>query len=139
MDNTNQDKSRLLNNAKDGLISDMEARQIGAIIWDNSRAGFHYLPEITVNEDGKKKTVRITGLYVYDKTLYIIDEGEKAADINNFYTQGVDVVPTVVTLSPDSALNTFGNPSSNENFQTGGSLEEWLVIADCYFEALAEN
>lgn len=139
MDNTNiEDKAKLLAKAQSGMLEDMKARQIGAIIWDNTRAGFHYLPEISISDGDKTETVNITGLYACNNTLYLIEEGEKAAEISNFYTEGVEVAPTVVTLSPNSAESIFGNPEKNRKFSTGGTLEEWLVIADCYFEALAE-
>ena len=45
--NLNQAESQaLFVKAKNAIVEDMEARNIGAIIWDNSTAGFQQLPEI---------------------------------------------------------------------------------------------
>lgn len=45
---TNEAKSNeLVARAKKQLCEDMEDRGIGAILWDNGTAGFHYIPEIT--------------------------------------------------------------------------------------------
>lgn len=134
-----KDIARLLLQARKGIAEDMESREIGAIIWDNASAGFHYLPDVSVGKDGKTEVVRITGIYLYQGKLYLIKEGYTKAAINNFYTKGVDVAPTTVTLTQSVAGEDFGDPENNEGFYAGGTLDEWLVIADDYFEALNEQ
>ncbi len=134
-----QNEPQLLENAKEAIVKDMNARGIGAIIWDLSSAGFHYIPEITIGEGEKSLTKRITGLYCYNGVLYLIEEEKGDINVDQFYKPGIEAQPTVVTLTPDSALENIGNPENKPGFATGGSLEEWLVIADCYFEALAEQ
>lgn len=134
-----QNEPQLLENAKEAIVKDMNARGIGAIIWDLSTAGFHYIPEITVGDGDKSRTVRITGLYSYDGTLYMIEEDKGDISVDQFYKPGIEAQPTVVTLTPGSALDNIGNPENKPGYVSGGSLEEWLVIADCYFEALAEQ
>ena len=58
--------------------------------------------------------------------------------VDAFYNPGSEVRPTVVTLTPDKARIELGDPEGVEGFTLQGSLEEWLTVADCYFEALAE-
>ena len=58
---------------------------------------------------------------------------------DSFYRPGVDVRPVVVTLSEAKAGELFGVPSEEKGFTTRGTLEEWVAVADCYFEALAES
>lgn len=136
---TTGSENRLLDNAKIQLGEDMSARGMGAIIWNLREAGFHYLPEVTVTGKHGTKTLRVTGLRWENNTLYAIEEGVKKADISNFYTDGVDVPPVVVTLTPSVADVELGNPTRQEGYTTEGSTEEWLAIADCYFEALNEK
>lgn len=140
MENINdKDENKLLDQAVEGIREDMAARDLGAIIWDNATAGFHYLPDVvTGRKDDKDIVVRVTGLYRYDGNLYMIAEGVKDADISNFYDKGVDVAPTVVTLTQNKAEELFGDPVAKEGFISDATLEEWLVIADDYFEALNE-
>ncbi len=38
----------------------------------------------------------------------------------------------------DTIQTETSNPEGVEGFTLQGSLEEWLTVADCYFEALAE-
>lgn len=114
----------------------MLARNMAAIIWDLSSAGFHYLPSITL-DDGR--VVRVSGLYVYDNELYVIDEDCRRAEMSNFYNPDTEVAPTVVCLTPNVASGDLGVPTPEDGFTQGGSMEEWLVIADCYFEALNES
>ena len=43
--------SQLFASAKKELLANMEQKGIGAIIWDNATAGFHYIPEIIHRSD----------------------------------------------------------------------------------------
>ncbi|MBD5204377.1 MAG: hypothetical protein HDS82_05845 [Bacteroidales bacterium] len=139
MENTqNQGSSQLLEKAIGDLMTDMASREIGAIIWDNSTAGFHYLPEVTVEENGKKRVARVTGMYRYDGRLYLIEEDVAGVDIDRFYDKDSEVKPTVVTLTEDMASRVLGDPRSEKGYTTEGSLEEWVVVADDYYEALTE-
>lgn len=136
---TDQDNAKLLQKAKQGIADDMASREIGAIIWDNSTAGFHYLPDVVTGEkDNKPIVVRATGLYQYNGELYVIEETNRDASISHFYNHDTDVAPTVVTLTESVAEGDLGDPSQKKGFTSDGTLEEWLVIADCYFEALNE-
>ena len=56
-----------------------------------------------------------------------------------FYDDNTEVKPTVVTLTPDMAEKSLGNPDREDGYTRQGTLEEWTVIADAYFEALAEQ
>lgn len=136
----NPTSSKLFSEAIQRLADDMDVRGLGAILWDNSTAGFHYIPETTVTDkEGKQNVVRIMGLYNYEGQLYLVEEGMAPVELTEFYTDGVDVPPSVVTLTVDSARQYLGNPTTEKGFTTQASNEEWLVIADCYFEALAEE
>lgn len=130
MENTQQ----LLQKARQDLIDDMKARNIGAIIWDNSTAGFQYLPVATL---GPAHVVNITGLYRNDDTLYLIEEDNPRADIDDYYDHDTEVKPTVVCLTESVARGDLGDPLA-DGYTTEASIEEWLAIADCYFQALAE-
>lgn len=122
------------------LADDMDARGIGAIIWDNATAGFHFIPEINLAADDAEQPdcARVAGLYEYDGTLYLIEEDKGAFDFNDFYDADTEVRPSVVTLSPAIARKMLGDPTKREGFSTGGSIEEWLTVTDCYYEALNE-
>lgn len=134
------EKNALLAQAKQKMIEDMRERGIGAIIWNIADAGFHYIPALVIDEEnGAFHTARVTGLYQYRDNLYAIEEDIAGVEVEDFYTPGVDVPPVVVTLSEDKALEHFGNPQGRKGFTTKGSLEEWVAVADCYFEALAEE
>lgn len=135
MENTNN-VSALLSQAKENLMKNMLQRNMGAIIWDLASAGFHYIPSVTL-ENGK--VLRVTGLYTVNDELYLIDEECKRADINNFYDPDTEVKPTVLCLTPTVAEGDLGAPTEENGFTRSGSLEEWLVVADCYFEALNEE
>lgn len=140
MGNNTSDSKRLFNQAIERLRDDMQSREIGAILWDNSTAGFHYIPETTITDkDGKQSVIRIMGLYIYDNTLYLVEEGMAPVELTEFYTDGVEVPPVVVTLTEDSAMRHLGDPRKEKGYTTIASDEEWLVIADCYFEALTEE
>ena len=118
-----------------------ESLWITAILWDNSTAGFDYIPEINLADDDAEMpdTSRIMGLYAYDGTLYLIEEDKAHVNLDDLYNPDTEVKPSVVTLSPDSADKLLGNPSEKQGFTTDGSLEEWLAIADCYYQALNEE
>lgn len=126
----------LLNNAKANLVADMKNRGIAAIIWDNATAGFHYLPVATLAEG---KVVNISGLYAYEGELYLIEEDCAKANIDHYYDQDNQVRPTVITLTPSVAVADLGQPAPADGFTQTATLDEWLGIADCYFEALAEE
>lgn len=135
------DTPRLLEKAMEKMTEDMKARGIGAMIWSIPETGFHYIPEIVVSSsDGSpERTARITGLYVFRGTVYAIEEDKSGVSTDSFYRPGVDVRPVVVTLSETKAGELFGVPSEEKGFTTQGTLEEWVAVADCYFEALAES
>lgn len=130
----------LFTQAKESLLNDMQAHGLGAIIWDISTVGFHQIPEIVhvSAKDGKERVARIQGLYAYDGDLYLIEEDRAHVSIDSFYNHDTEVKPTVVTLTKDMAKESLGDPLDEKGYTTQGSLEEWTVIADCYFEALAE-
>lgn len=128
----NTDSQDLLNKALHQLAEDMKAREIGAIIWNIPEASFHYIPELEVSG----QTVRVTGLYLYQNKVYAIEEDKPGVSIEHFYRHGIDVPPTVVTLSESKAVELFGTPADSRGLTSQGSLEQWTVIADCYFEAL---
>lgn len=133
-------ENALFAEAKKSILNDMKARGLGAIIWDNSTAGFHQIPEIdhVSTKTGKERVARIQGLYSYNDNLYLIEEDRAHVNIDNFYDHNTEVKPTVVTLSETMAKESLGDPDDEKGFTTQGTLEEWTVIADCYFEALAE-
>ena len=140
MENNANTAGMLFDEAIGRLIDDMKSREIGAILWDNATAGFHYIPETTVTgKDGKETVIRVMGLYNFNDMLYLIEEGMAPVELTEFYTDGVEVPPTVVTLTEDSAYRHLGNPENEEGYTTHASHEEWLAIADCYFEAIAED
>ena len=130
----------LLGKAKSDLRANMKERGIAAILWDVEEAGFHYIPEVTLPDSTEEnpKVARVTGLYSYNDELYLILED---ADINfeEFYNPDSEVRPTVVTLSSDLAAKYLGDPAGERGFDRNADLEEWLAVADCYFEALAEE
>lgn len=143
MDNTQSkaESAALFRQAKAEIADDMKARNIGAIIWDNSTTGFHQLPVVVVvsPSDGEKKVENVLGLYLYDDEVFLILEDHARVSVDDFYDKDSEVKPTVVTLTPDMALRALGDPENNDSFTRQGSLEEWLVITDCYFEALCEQ
>lgn len=130
----------LLGKAQQDLIADMKERNIGAILWDNATAGFQYIPEIDLAQDDAEEPdcSRIMGLYRYDDELYLIEEDKSKVDFNRFYNPDTEVKPSVVTLTESVARGDLGDPTKEPGYTTDGSLEEWLAIADCYFEALNE-
>lgn len=133
----NMQSQNELHQALHRLADDMRVREIGAIIWNLPEAGFHYIPELMVGgPDGKTRTVRVTGLYLFQNKVYAIEEDKPGVNIEHFYRQGVDVPPVVVTLSESKAEELFGTPSESRGLTCAGTLEEWTVVADCYFEAL---
>lgn len=138
MENTTSRKPEapLLEKAKNDLAADMENRGIGAIIWDNSTAGFHFIPTATA-ADGK--AINVAGLYNCKGELYLISENCPCADIDHYYNRETEVKPTVVCLTANVAEVDLGDPADCPGFVTAATLEEWLAIADCYFEALNER
>lgn len=130
----------LLEKAKADLLANMTQRDIAAIIWDVAEAGFHYIPEVSLPDSTEEnpKVAKVTGLYAYDKDLYLILDNSDVS-VDEFYNPDNEVKPTVVTLSSDLAGKYLGNPEGKEGYDNEGDLEEWLAVADCYFEALAEE
>ena len=130
----------LLGKAKSDLRENMTQRGIAAILWDVEEAGFHFIPEVALPDSTEEdpKVTRVTGLYAYGEELYLILE---TADVNfdEFYNPDSEVRPTVITLSSDLAAKYLGDPEGREGYDPEGDLEEWLAVADCYFEALAEE
>lgn len=138
----NNSSTDLLGRAKADLAENMNQRQIGAILWDNATAGFPYLPEISLpmKEDQEEpETVSVMGIYNYGGVLYLIEEGESHVDFNHYWDPDNETKPTIITLTPDVAARDFGNPEGEKGFTANADLEEWLAIADCYFQALAEE
>lgn len=139
MTNT-ENNTDLLRKAKEQMVEDMKSREIGAIIWSIPDANFHYIPEIVVSDaDGNPKTVRVTGLYSFGGRLFAIEEDVAGVSVDHFYRAGIDVPPVVVTLSEDKADEQLGDPTEAKGYTAAGTIEEWVAIADCYFEALAES
>jgi len=132
MENKDKSSEALIGKAISQLREDMKSREIAAILWDNSTAGFHYIPEVSLATGDSKdpETVRIMGLYSYDGTLYLIEEGMAPVELTDFYTDGVQVPPVVVTLTEDSAREYIGNPRGKKGFIIDATNEEWLTIAD---------
>lgn len=130
----------LIGKAKQDLKANMQQRGIAAIIWDVEEAGFHFIPEVTLPDSTEEdpKVARVSGLYSYGDDLYLILETADL-DFEEFYDPDTEVRPTVITLSSDLAAKYLGNPAGREGFDNEGDLEEWLAVADCYFEALAEE
>lgn len=144
MENTNgyrESANMLFAKAKADLAANMQQRNIGAVIWDNARTGFKFIPEIVHRSEKKDKTrvAEITGLYLYQGTIYLIEQDRSGVSVDTYYNPDTDVKPTVVTLSENRAQEDLGDPDAHKGFTTQGSLEEWLTIADCYFEALEER
>lgn len=130
----------LLGKAKSDLMANMAQRGIAAILWDVEEAGFHFIPEVTLPDSTEEdpKVARVAGLYSYKDDLYLVLE---TADLHfeEFYNPDTEVRPTVITLSSDLASKYLGDPEGREGYDNEGDLEEWLAVADCYFEALAEE
>ena len=130
----------LLNKAKSDLMANMAQRGIAAILWDVEEAGFHYIPEVELPDSTEEdpKVVKVSGLYSFGGDLYLILESSDL-NLDEFYDPDSEVRPTVVTLSSDLASKYLGDPKDNPGYDNAGDLEEWLAVADCYFEALAEE
>lgn len=142
MENTQQSENALFNKAKSALMEDMEARGIGAIIWNNATAGFPYQPEIlhhSKKDPEKTRVAEIMGLYRYNGVLYLIEEGRAPIQFDDFWNPDTEAAPTVVTLTEDIAVKDLGDPETVKGYTTQGTLEEWTAIADCYFQALNQD
>lgn len=137
----NESTNALFAKAKSDIIADMKSRGIGAIIWNNSTAGFQYIPEVVCHskkDPSQSRVATIMGLYRYDDVLYLIEEDRANITFDDFWNEGTEVPPTVVTLTEDIARKDLGDPESAKGYTTQGTLEEWTAIADCYFQALTE-
>lgn len=139
MKNTEKAPNRLFDKAVKEMKEDMVNRGLGAILWDLSTAGFHYMPEVTVGSGDKAEVESVMGLYLYNDKLYLVEESKSGVKLSDYYNRDTEVAPTVVTLTPDSAEDHLGNPTKQKGYTDKASGEEWLDIADCYFEALAER
>ncbi len=140
--NNQPSESALFAQAKQGIIDDMKSRGIGAIIWNNATAGFHYIPEVVCHKKDdptKTRVATVMGLYRYNDVLYLIEEDRAPITFDDFWDPDTEAAPTVVTLSEDIAGKDLGDPEAVKGFTTQGTLEEWTAVADCYFEALAEK
>lgn len=122
--------------AVQSIADNMAGKNIGAIIWDLSSAGFHYIPMAT-SESGQ--AIRVAGIYRYGDRLYLIDESNPRANMDLYYDRDTEVRPVVICLSPSVAPSDLGDPERSSGFTTQASDEEWVVIADCYLEALNEK
>lgn len=142
MKNTDKTEQALFSKAKSDIAADMKSRGIGAIIWNNAMAGFQYQPEIVHHSEkdpSKTRVAEIMGLYDYEGTVYLIEEGRAPVKFSDFWNRDTEVAPTVVTLSPDAARSELGDPTKVKGYTTQGTLEEWTAIADCYFQALNQD
>lgn len=142
MENIQKPGDTLLAQAKSDIIADMKTRDIAAIIWDNTRAGFPYQPEIlhhSSKDPSKTRVAEIMGLYAYDDVLYLIEEGRAPIKFDDFWDRNTEADPTVVTLTKEMAEEKLGDPNDVKGYTTQGSLEEWTAIADCYFRALNQD
>lgn len=128
--------ARLFAKAKADLAEDMQARGIGAIIWDNSQAGFHFIPSVMLS-DGS--TVVIEGMYLYNGEVYLMVEGSNPVSIDNLYDPDTETRPVVVTLDANDAARIIADPTGSKGFTREGTMKEWLAVTDCYYEALNEN
>lgn len=130
----------LLGKAKADLRANMAKRGIAAIIWDVEEAGFHFIPEVPLEDytEENPHVAKVSGLYSYNNELYLILETAEVS-LDEFYNPDNEVRPTVVTLSSSLASEYLGDPKGKKGFDLDGDLEEWLAVADCYFEALAEE
>lgn len=142
MENTQRPEDALLAQAKSDIIADMKTREIAAIIWDNSRAGFPFQPEIlhhSTKDPSKTRVAVIMGLYAYEDVLYLIEQGRAPVKFDDFWDRDTEAAPTVVTLTEDIAREKLGDPNAVKGYTTEGSVEEWTAIADCYFRALNQD
>lgn len=123
--------------AKAALAADMKARGIGMILWDNAQTNFHYLPTVVERKGAKADVLPVMGLYLYDGSVWLIEDvDDTPVKIDDFYNPATEVRPVAVTLSLHDAAERIGNPAGRPGLADGGSLEEWMAIADCYFQAL---
>ncbi|MDE6335832.1 MAG: hypothetical protein K2L34_04605 [Muribaculaceae bacterium] len=142
MENNKDSVDALFAKAKSDMIADMKSRGIGAILWNNATAGFQYLPVVVCHskkDPSKTREATIMGLYRYNDVLYLIEEDRAPFSFDDFWNQDTEAAPTVVTLTEDIARKDLGDPETVKGFTTQGTLEEWTAIADCYFQALAED
>lgn len=137
MDTPRKDSS-LFDKARKDLAADMASRGMGAILWDNSQTGFHYLPVVAA--EGKSTegddAIVIDGMYLFDGKVYLIEEGVCPVSVDDLYNPDTEVKPVVVTLPEKMAARILGDADTGKGFTQEGTLEQWLAIADCYYAAL---
>lgn len=132
----------LLQKAKSDLAADMKSRGIGAIIWNIATAGFPYLPEINYRshkDKNENQVIDIMGMYSYEGDVWLIEKDRAGVKFDDFWNRDTEAPPTVVTLSEDVALKEFGQPKLKKGFTRQGTLEEWMAIVDCYYQALNQD
>lgn len=128
----------LLADAKKELAANMAQRGIGLIVWNLASAGFHYIPEVTISDEKGPEVVRISGIYRIGSELYLLEEDKAPVSTADLYDPDSEVPPTVATLTESAAQEKIGDPARAKGLIQDANLYEWLVVADCYFEALAE-
>ena len=134
---TQVDARELFERAKADIAADMKSRGIGAILWAVGSVNFHYLPEVVVGQDhGKDVVVTVSGIYRVGDDLYLMEQGVAPRSVDDYYNKNTEVRPDVVTLTEKQALQQLGTPDSQRGFTRQGTVQQWLTIADCYFEAL---
>lgn len=135
-----EEAEALFAQARMDIAADMKSRGIGAIIWDTTSTQFHYLPVISLDKNtGERENVNIMGIYRVGEALFLIEQGKADVSISNYYEAGVEERPVVVTLTEAQAEQQLGSPNPERGFTADGGVEEWLTVADCYFEALTLN
>lgn len=134
-----EDARLLFEQAKADICADMKSRDIGAILWDNDRAGFHFPPAVKLQyPDSKTSVWTIQGIYRIEDSIFLMSD-KTEVNVNKYYEPGIEEPPSVVTLTQSQALKQLGDPTEARGYTRQGSIQEWLTIADCYFEALALN
>lgn len=131
----------MLEKAQADIAADMKARGIGAILWNVATAGFHQIPEVAMPDTkhpDKPNVETVMGLYNYNGKLYEILKDHVPYKFSDFWNHDTEAAPTVVTLSEDISIKDLGDPKGKPGYTDAGTLEEWMVVANAYFEALAE-
>ena len=141
MENKNEVMSgELFLQAKDAIATDMRARGIGAIMWDCESDRFAYLPRVAVFAPGSfERVAEIGGIYRRGNSLFLMERGRAPVSVDDYYDKDAEKRPLVVTLTEEQACAQLGEPGDHRGLTECGSVEDWLTVADCYFEALVIN
>ena len=104
--------------AKSRLADDMRQREIGAIIWNIAEAGFHYIPEIKLDDPcgGKPRTVRVTGLYLYKGRLVRYGRRCRRFQCAELLYSRSGCAPGSGHSDPSVAGETLGTPSEEHGY-----------------------